>query len=249
MLAGCGALLGAGPSEPSTETLTPVPVETRAQSATQSTPPPGVSVDGAVDVGRLLRAHTASLDGRSYTWVLTYDTGSREGTRLTEYRHPGGSLNRTLYVEDSTGYVRVDTDSGSEFDSRADPGEDETYAIGKELAWRYLTGVNLTADAVTQGGQTYYRLSVVDDVPAPLTVRGGLKSRIDEYRATASITQDGVVKTLITEYVRTSDDGYQYVSLRFDYEAIGRTTVTRPDWADQVTTGPGQDVAPHSTPS
>lgn len=264
-LAGCGAPFGLGQSGTPTETLTPGPLkpasEFRTQPTVQSTPPPGVSIDGSVDVRRLLSAHSEYLDGRSYTWVLTYDTTSSRETQLSGKFHrrvqvegdrflleewrSDGSVNRTLYARNSVGYVRVDTDNGSEFDSTADPRDDEVYAISQELAWRYLFGVNLTVDAVGQSGQTYYRLSTGDDVSFPLAFRG-LSPRIDEYRVTAYVTPEGLVKTLAVEYDRVNASHRQHVSVRFDYEALDRTTVSRPDWVDQVSPVPGSARTSHS---
>ena len=259
VLAGCSTVsFGAGTPAAPTETLTPAPVDpqtaTGAQTVSPPPAPPGVTLDGRVDVSRLRSSHAEYLDGRSYTWMLTYDANTsgtgmldRQFSRrvrvdddryLAEQFGPGTSVDQTLYSDGSAGYLRVGTDNGSRFTHVANPGAPDAYAIGSELVWRYLTGVNLSVDVVETGGQTYFRLYSIDR-STPVALRG-FTTTVTNYRVTAYVTPAGLVKSLIVEYDRTHTNTTQHVTVRYDYNAIGRTDVPRPDWVSQVTPRPGE---------
>lgn len=268
VLAGCGAVpFGSGTPEAPAETLTPAPVETETATGTPTetpvaaSPPPGVARNGTVDVDALQDAHSEAVDATSYTWVLQYEANSTDyrllsqaftrrvavaGDRVfAEQFDPGQAENQTLYVEGDAGYLRVDTENETELEPVADPGGHEDYAVGSDVVWRYLAGVNVTVDAVQRGGETYYRLYSADGTQ-PVSLRGPT-SRVSSYSVTAYVRPNGLVQSMSVDYLRYVSDREQRISIRFDYADLGETSVTRPGWVDRVPDGTAATAAGNGT--
>jgi hypothetical protein len=254
-LAGCGAVpFGSGTPGAPAETLTPAPVETEATAGTPTgTPiaaplPPGVTRNGTVEVDALRDAHGEVVNRTSYTWVLGYEANNSGGgllnqsfTRrvavendrvLARQFDADREQNQTLYVEGDAGYLRVDTPNRTDYESVANPGGHQDYAVGTNAVWRYLAGVDVTVDTVQRDGETYYRLYSADG-PHPVSLRGPT-SRIADYTVTAYVRPDGLVRTMVVDFVRYVSEREQRISIRFDYDAVGETSVVRPDWVDRV---------------
>jgi len=248
VLAGCGAVPfgGESPATPS-ETLTPVPVPATTDQSGTATPsdrPPGVD-GGQIDVARLRAAHEAALTWDSYTWALDYDVREQsqseavfdEGFQrrvfverdrfLVEQVEDGRSLEQTLFVDDSGGYLQVVRDNETDRDAIRDPGELADYELGGQLIERFLTGTSPDVTRIQRDGQTYYRLYDESDVPPTLE---RLATAIQNYRVTAYVTPGGFVRSMVVRYERTWDSGGEAVSIRFDYSAVGETTVETPEW-------------------
>jgi len=248
VLAGCGAVPfgGESPATPS-ETLTPVPVPATTDQSRTATPldsPPGV--DGArIDVARLRGAHESVLTWDSYTWALDYDVREQsqsepvfdEGFQrrvfvdrdrfLVEQVEDGRSLEQSLFVNDSGGYLRIVQDNETERNAIRDPGDLGDYELGGQLIERFLTGISPNVTRIQRDGQTYYRLYDESDVPPTLE---RLATDIHDYRVTAYVTPDGFVRSMVVRYERTWDSGGEAVSIRFDYSAVGETSVESPEW-------------------
>jgi hypothetical protein len=248
VLAGCGAVPFGGDS-PATprETLTPVPVPATTDQSRTDTPvdrPPGV--DGArLDVARLRGAHESVLTWESYTWDLDYDV--REHSRaetvfdegfqrrvsvqrdrfLVEQVEDGRALEQSLFVDDSGGYLRVVRDNETERNAFRDPGELGDYELGGQLVERFLTGMSPNVTRIQRDGQTYYRLYDESWIPPTLE---RLATDVHNYRVTAYVTPRGFVRSMVVRYERTWDSGGETVSIRFDYSAVGETTVESPEW-------------------
>jgi cell division septation protein DedD len=248
VLAGCGAVPFGGDS-PATprETLTPVPVPATTDQSRTDTPvdrPPGV--DGArLDVVRLRGAHESALTSESYIWDLDYDVREHSRTEtmfnegfqrrvfvqrdrfLVEQVEDGRALEQSLFVDDSGGYLRVVQDNETERNALPDPGELGDYELGGQLVERFLTGMSPNVTRVQRDGQTYYRLYDESWIPATLE---RLATDVQNYRVTAYVTPEGFVRSMVVRYERTWDSGGETVSIRFDYSAVGETTVERPEW-------------------
>lgn len=250
VVAGCaGAPFGTGSEASPDETLSPVPLDDTAESPIAGPPspaveaPPGVARDGSVNATRLRFGHSDYLEGRSYTWTVEYDANGSEAalrwavTRRVEVEgenvfveesgSPGAGA-RTLYFAGDEAYERVVTDDGPSV-RRTDASRD-AYTNGGEVVEQFLTGLDLTVSVVERGGETYYRLSAIGQ-GAPPTLRE-VNTRIVDYSVTAYVTPDGFVRTLVVAYSRQSNTESQRISIRFRYEAVGSTSVSKPAWLD-----------------
>ena len=253
VLAGCGgAPFGGGSAPTRQETLTPVPISPTGDQPRTSTPvdrPPGVSVVGPVNATRLRVAHESFVAGLTYTWELDFDVqrsprpdpvfdqgfGRRavvEGDRfLVEQIGDGSSLEQYLYVDDSGGYLRAVRDNETEHDAVRDPGDVDDYVVSGEVVERFLTGMNPNVTRIQRDGRTYFRLYADVGLPPALD---RLSTRVRNYRVTVYVTPEGFVRSMVVRYDRSWHDGEESVSIRFDYSAVGETSVEAPDWVEGI---------------
>jgi hypothetical protein len=273
-LAGCGAvpLGGDTPADP-TETLTPVPVSTETPTSTPTDRPPGVAPNGTVNAARLREAHESFLDGRSYEWRLVFDLQDPEdptavegftrqafvdGDRFfVEQRDENQPVVQSLFVNETGGYLRRVTGNETRTETTLDPGVAADYAVGGRLIGRFLTGMNANVTTAERNGETYYRLHATGTAPPALRQLG---TAVSDYRATAYVSPEGFVRTLVVRYDRVWNENREGVYVRFDYSGIGTTGVEKPDWVDEldpptpdpppsvVTSTPGETPNRTSTP-
>jgi hypothetical protein len=265
VLAGCGGVpFGGDTAATPPETLTPAPVpatENQSETATPVDRPPGVTADGFVDGAELATAHEVAIENRSYTWVVNYevvgptqseimfDQGFRrralvDGDRFlvtqTEYGEP---LNQSLFVDDSEGYLRVVEGNETRREPVRNPGTSREYDVGGQLVQRFLAGMDPNVTRVQQNGQTYYRLYDETGLPVALERLG---TGVQNYRVTAYVTPSGFVRSMGVSYERAWDTGVERISIRFDYSAVGATTVETPAWVSNVS---DPTPTPVSTPT
>ncbi|MFB6087174.1 MAG: hypothetical protein ABEJ85_01535 [Haloarculaceae archaeon] len=256
VLAGCnGVTLPGGGANAPTATLTPVPLSPADSTATDvpGDLPPGVFPDGTVDVERLKRAHAAALANRSYTWTFrehrtrthprhqsTYRSVRRFAVadgRLLGIIQEGERPADRIFVADGTGYRRTGADGPVE--RIADPVRADAFLITDRMLELFLANRTFRIDVVERDGRRLYRLFA-----APTDDRIVLGERtttvVWNLRVTAYVTSDGFVRTLSVEYSRRSVSWREHVHLRFDYSAVGSTTVTRPEWATNATAPPSE---------
>jgi len=247
MTAGCSALSAVdSPTSPAPETLTPVPVETGSPSATATptpafTYPPGVFRNGTIDPDRLFRAHAGSFEDRSYTWVYrrteqSNRTGTVVGTTrtavdgrvgLVENRGFRSSMNNSLFLTRQRGYLRWTTGDETEYAVRDATIADRKHSFVEYSLRTFLPEQGVTANVVQWNGRRYVRL-YVEPRPPP---EGLTEELVDSnlvwgFTLTAYISPAGRVRMMAVEY----NDLRAHVSWRFDYRAVGETTVHEPDW-------------------
>jgi hypothetical protein len=235
--------------------------EGAAASGTPSTGsyPPGVT-DGGVDAWVLADAHAAAVDGRSYrlvvrqsgtraldgdrrwngvwqravvdaggTWLASavgYAAGEN-GSELVQY---------TAYADGEFVYRSVDGRAGAVYDRRPiDVAREEGFGPDADRIRRYLIRYLVTT-------------AVSVDRPAwrPETYRvvaTGQPTRVDgdvtNYTATALIAPDGFVSELSVEYTRGTGPDAETVRFRYQYVAVGETTVRPPGWYDEARAATG----------
>lgn len=254
VLAGCSGLPGGSSGGADTPTLTPVPMpeetDTPPADGAAGSPAPGVSLDGTVNVSRLVAAHEAYLETRTYQWVLRYglssgrpDSLSGNFTRhvtvgedafLVEHVNHGLAANLSLYVTDGQGYLRTVRANYPRYDRLDDVRSHYSYALAAELLRRHVAGFSFNVTVVERGGRTFYRLHTAGtDVAEPLA---DLDRTVSNYTATAYVTSDGFVRTLVVDYDQGRGDDVEHVSIRYDYTDVGSTTLDRPEWVSQVPT-------------
>jgi len=264
LVAGCNAVdFGGGRKSPaSVESVTPVPVsavnETTAPPRFSGPTPPGIKSDGAVDIYRLVDAHVELLSARSYSWAafnnvtvsgsnITGKTFMRtvrveDGRYVARQTEPDNTSVTTLFVENGTGYYRLSTENETDYIDRSPP-EHDRLAFGPRAAMRFLADDNPTVSTVERDGRTLYQLHV--STPPANVARGDTTAgEVREYSATAYVTTDGLIRTLIVDYERVDDERVVSRRLRFDYSSVGNTTVEKPAW---VRTGSTATSTPTAT--
>lgn len=231
--------------------------------------PPGVDPrQGALDTGELVGAHVAALDGRSYRWTARFDRsghvdGRGEWSRIRRLEVVGGDGRRLTNVSG----VRVDRDGnavrasyasydGGQFRYRRTDGENEPVSYQRTAAaredrlrpqgtWaiqRYLGGGgDASVSRLDVDGEALYRVTVREAPPGE-----GAFRNVSDYRATAYVTDDGLVARLEVEYAvagaeggsETAESGggeaRSVVRYEFDYDEIGNATVDEPAWLSEA---------------
>jgi len=252
IVAGCSAVpfnTGGQQSTPS-ETVTPVPITDsgvpESEPSTSADRPPGVRADGPVDAESLARAHVASIENRSYTWVVEYDTGRPDSiggktvrravvgddTFLVEQGSPGMVSNTSLYVNESGGFLRVASGRATEYDLLQAPGDPAEYAFAEDAIRRFLGGATVDVTTVDRDGQRYYRLYASGGpVPPALTESG---ATIRNYTVTAYVTPEGFVRSMAVDYDRVVNGDRSTVTFRYDYSRLGESDPSEPEWVGEV---------------
>jgi hypothetical protein len=254
VLAGCSALpTGNGTAPEIEETLTPAPVVATGADAAPTPAssvafPPGVSRAGTVDPDLIFRAHVESLANRSYTWVYRKtERSNRSGTvtgttrvavdddaALVANRGFRSGMHNTLYLTRQRGYIRWTSGDGTEYSVRdATVADREHSFVGYSLR-TFIPENGVETSVVEWQGRQYIRLYVQPQPPPS----GLAEELVDStlvwgYTLTAYVSPAGRVRMLAVEY----DDLRAHVSWRFDYRAVGETTVRKPDWISKVRTG------------
>lgn len=217
---------------------------------TSQSAPPGLDDDAVTDTSALVRAHTAALESRSFTAHTT--TTSRPTD--AEYRVV---LNRTWRV-DPTGTFRgsvVDTSTavgdaperyargpderaawreGTTTYRRVERGGNVTYrrvdlfnssvklsaAIQRQMLYRLNTRTEATVTPVLRDGSRRYRVAASLNDTA-VTTNASMTLLVDP---------NGIVRTMRTNQTVRYRSGNRVVTRTVRIEAVGNTTVERPDW-------------------
>jgi len=217
-------------------------------------PPPGVSEDEIDDIDQLAAAHTAVVDQiDSQTLSL-----SAEGSDVAMPSAFPDAGNLEYSIEDGTYHVRQDVPTmdqqppqdieyfaegdqeyllieyGQEplYDRRQPSAEPNASArsaeIGADLLTATLPEGEATTTRTTVDGIDGYELTTTTPPPDVDT---------DDYRASAFVTESGVVLEVTVTY--TYDRIGEEVSVELTYEDIGETTVTRPPWYEDARVATG----------
>jgi len=253
VLAGCS---GVTDVDGDTTTLTPAPVpEYQTETETESDGlPPGVAGRGVNNVHYLVRAHRAATTDMSYTWTVeritnTSGPGADNSTVTQQVAHVedethydywtnhrtvqrGGRTrylgNYTEYTDPSGRYIKYqDTDTNTQY-GRSEPEpasaritEESTDAIG-----HYLDADHARLAVVLIDGQRYYELRGQNATFATT-------QPVENYTVTSLIRPDGFVRSITVSYQIGRGDKRRSVTYRYEYTAIGNTTVDRPDWVER----------------
>lgn len=252
VLAGCNGL-GPGSTEP---TVTPVPVTGERTSPTpeaeipvaNASLPPGVHGNGTVDLAVLGGAHRDLLANRSYTYrfestVFATGSSSREdaergasritlraesGTRyLLRIDTGGDSVPRTLYADGQSGYGWDGTDSA--VDRIGEPAAVDELGLqqGESMfgfggAQLFLPDEDVRVTPVERNGETLFRIAV-SAIPD-----GWMELEYERYSLTASVTPDGLIRSVVLEY-RPTRDRTRTHRVTYRFTDVGNTTVSEPD--------------------
>lgn len=265
-LAGCSGVFGwesGGGAD--RETLTPAPAVTTAQPTPTEdlSAYDGVSPDGTIDRQELLGAHVSSLANTSFTvrWSRWRSNASASRARpvfrqeavvenastyryrpqgdpiraqVEKYADPSGRYGRWLRPEGAsvTGELRASRSSAT---SRF--ADIVTYGVVNTL------GSPDVVRPVERDGQAYL-LVVSRTPPRTLTDRYSVRN----YSATMYVHPDGYIRSLTFQYDFGTDTGRVFVTQRYEYRSVGRTTVTQPAWVDSLKRTDAPTLTPTPTP-
>lgn len=259
VLAGCSVGGGgAGDSGP-TPTLTPVAVpEEGGDRGSAGTDRPAALRGPTVEPWELASGHAATLDGRSYTWVLQRERTVLRGelpdarqavTRVVRVanattfrvdrstRSPDGSVTNatTEYAAGGTVFERRPPDGPVRSRPVERPRGDEGVVADRAEAViaRFVPG-EATVTRRSAGGDRAYLVS--SQGPPPEAVRRLSDGLVHSYRVDAVVRPDGRVGSL---RARWREDSRTVVEVTFRYRRVGNTTVEPPAWAGAPATPVG----------
>ena len=236
VLAGCGALGGAGSDDPgrseATSTLTPAPVP--GVTATPVPLPPGLVEGGVSDADRLVDAHRSALGGRSYTLRVQLRVEEDLYTRLVQvetptryYSHDVLGSTRGNVTQFATGpsiYTRSAFLGVVRYDrlNNAYPPESRTVRLSRLFL---------------QVGEAVVFETTVDGRPG-FVVRGTYpvhpeSERLRNVTLRAVVEPSGLIRSMNVSYLRDGSRGPTNVTRSFAYSDLDSTTVERPDWVDR----------------
>lgn len=245
VLAGCTAL-GTGPASP-TPTATPDwPDEL----------PPGMTTTDVAEPLRLVRAHTATLVGTSYTYRQTVTISTTDGIQLGTVRsvrrvEPDGSFVHRMRTEGVVPSVVSNVEAVDVYSNgtvtvvrfRQPDGENRTLVSPADEA-------RISAGDVIQKGTLYSMFSTTDPAVRGPVRRGGttyLHVRGANGTATIGFTEatnasfealiapSGLIyRYALAYHVNDSYTGWEgRILRRVVYDDVGTTTVERPAWVDE----------------
>lgn len=230
VLGGCS---GVTTNPAPTDTVTPAPIPTAETESVEATLPPGVTGNHIVDADALVDAHQQRLQNQSYTVRVRIESDGERAQRLLRLESPtryywrdnatDSTRSVTAFADGSQLHVRTNR-SGYVTDSRGNvTGRPSTPAI--RLARPFLRVNNVTVSTVLVESTRHYE------------IRGqyGVHPTVEAFRnysVRAVVSPDGLIRSLEATYTTTRGDEPTTVTYRFEYTAIGTTTVTRPSWVD-----------------
>ena len=263
-MAGCSAVAPTDDGDRPSTTVTPAPVPSDTATATPDPSlPPGVYANGSVSPGALGLAHAEALRGESFTWRVEYERRGRDdgavvdsvskrmrvatngsyllrtdrstGERQTVYAGETGTYLRSVFENVST-----ERELDYEFDHRR-------HLLTPQSLYRYLPSDSATVTRVRRGDRLFYRVHVTTP-PLGVSERHP-KQTVENYSATAYLTPEGLVRTLVVRYDYRLRDEEVSLSLRTEYRRVGETTVERPDWATELARASASGSTATATPS
>ena len=246
-----------------TATPTATPESGRPEPNTVSQFPWGVNDEGVQNVERLAAGHRAGLTGRAYTLTIEVEIRRSVGTadeRVDLTRQTARVEDLTTYtrvVEDAE-FTGENVTNGT--DANATRVRFSQYADGRREYTRQLDSegdpVYSSRAFVPERGSPFTRITTayltnhMDASRSELSrviYRGRevylasasgephrITGNVTDYRANAVLYPDGLVVDFEATYNITTNGSTRHVSVRFTYDAIDETTVTRPEWVDNV---------------
>ena len=264
VLAGCSGFAGSGdPTETVTPVpeLPDEPVYPPGVTGSGVMDPGAVAsahADEVADVSytllsaRTVRAENGTLLSHFTVQVELDDDHSYRARARTEGPAAPKFLGRppatAVFWSDGETYLRTLAREGTTTYDELDPGSQVV------PTWRYWTG------AAAFGDRSSSAITTIRDVLAAFTWRVGTAERgnTTDYRleseaytagtvgppevtdvrnatATVTVTEPGLVRSIRLRYVGTIDGNPVAIERTVEYDAVGNTTVERPEWADRAT--------------
>jgi len=252
-MAGCSALVPTDDGEHPSPTVTPAPVPADTATAERGLSlPPGVDANGSVAPAALWMAHNGVLREQSFTWRVEYERRSRDtgavvdtvskhmrvnsnGSYLLQTERSTGER-QTVYAGESGTYLKsVFENVSTERELDYEFGH-RRHLLTPQSLYRYLSDDGAAVTQIRRGDRAFYRIHVTAP-PVGVSERHP-KQVVRNYSATAYLTREGLVRTLVVRYDYRLRGEDVSLYLRTEYRRVGRTTVTRPDWATELAQAP-----------
>lgn len=248
---------------------TPAPVATPTPASTPTPEPrvvaPGVTSAGVQNATRLAAAHRRVVTGESYQWTIGYresiagdETGREvevvrveapnvytsevqrvDGSALRAYPRPTAS--EDAYADGTTRYSRRPNEPDGiaarvlDADVVDGPGR-QALRAERYVEWYLSTEQSRVVNSTVEDGTRVYRIEGSgNDFP-----------RSRAYEFTAFVEEGGFVRSMQVSYETRDGLG---VSVWFEYDAVGSTSVVPPQWVgpeDRVAT-PAEDQQTNQT--
>ena len=146
-----------------------------------------------------------------------------------------GFGNDTLYVAAETGYRRSETDGDTSVRRVPEPSKADAFAFTEFAIDRFLTALEFDHRLVERNGKRYHSLHTAPGGPPPDLEPDPMSGRqVWNYTATVYVEGSGLVSAMVVSYWQRSPREIERVSIRFEYRAIGKTDVTRPEWVPET---------------
>jgi len=240
VLAGCGSVVGGNGSagaadsdEASTPTPTLTPVPVPEVTTASPTLPPGVTGDSVTDSAALYDAHTAYLQGRSYTLEVRVRADETRSERLFRVETPTRYYRRDLlpgrnftrFADGETIYTRTAIGDNELFARSDDVDAPSAPTIRLSKAFLQLEEVRVAETLVD--GRLHYELT--GSYPVHPTVE-----TLRNVTIAAVVHPAGFIRSLNVSYVAARGGTETNVTRSFAYSDVDATTVERPAWVDRV---------------
>lgn len=218
-----------------------------------------VNETGTVNAVALAETHHAALRGRSYEWSVRQWRTQRAGVIEGSWLHARQSLvfentsrysfsvsGAQIYDKENRARVNIDLYADGSYRYRRiggpDSGSPPTPIYKRvllpvqprdpfaDLAERYIRRYLATDEAsvtVVDAETHRYRI-VATGEPTNLDVG------ITDYRAVATVTDTGLVRSLRVSYHRQSPVITEQVPITFEYSNVGNATVSQPTWYEEA---------------
>lgn len=232
-----------------TDQQTPVPTSTSEPTTTPepSIVAPGVTTAGVENATLLAAAHQETVANESYRWTLGYresiagdETGRKVETVRVEAPHvyvseirrvgklrafPRPIASEESYADGTTRFSRRPAESDVvaarilDPDVLDGPGRQASRA-GRYIEWYLSAETSSVENVVVEDGTVLYRVRG----------RGNDFPRSRDYEVTAVVEESGFVPLMRVSYETRDGLG---ITVWFEYDAVGETTVRRPPWVDR----------------
>lgn len=238
------------------ETLTPPPVpEATATAATGLSLPPGVDSTGVTSPARLVAAHRAALEGRSYVlrlrYVERYANGTRRATVTWRNSYGSGGSARTIRVRNFSdiglyNYSTVTWSNGRIVVSRIATDGEVRFLRPVEIPFSFTGGRQLFVvllrgefDVARLPDRSAYRLTLTSvEGTRPLVRSYTFSPEVRENPRNVSlrlvVTRASLVRNYRLAYDTTVNGATVHVVQSIRLEGIGTTTVERPSWVGEA---------------
>ena len=218
---------------------------------------PGFTFDGVSDPDALARAHARQVDGRSYVWRVTYT--ERRGDLVTSATATHRVRNASVHRVDVATTGVLATDPGRFVPRPAYADGTSRYVLSRgRLLQRPLESRDHYAGHAERVFARLFRATESDvaergvrngTVRYRLTLSGAPDPNWVGYRATALVTDEGVVHAVDATWVDRRSNVTVSVSVTYDF--VDDPNVSRPSWAWTAEDAPSDNTTatPAATPT
>lgn len=238
------------PATPTAATPTGAPTETEDRY------PAGLSATGVENASALAASHVTELRNRDYAVTVTFEgppeargfgnwTSVRWAVRVEsshnfalEANYSGGNMTPTgvgVYANGVLLYRRISIGNDTRYEALPAEARDASgylFVVANDVE-DYLEAPRTAVQRVETDDGIRYRVVATGTPPA-------LSGDVDDYRAEATVTQEGRVTLLSVSYTLVVDGEPRSVQVTYDYSEYDEAVVERPWWYEAARNATGQ---------